>query len=191
MVNIMVEMERNYITAEYFRTIQVGRAGQAGTLWTSGAGAPALRRHAGLLGFRCPLLPLSLLFAWTASPRYPTANPRMHPPPILADGQDARRQGHVHPGWPPGDRGARGHARGEALQAHHQPGAPAPCPPAVCAPLGAEKSTLGEFAHPAWERGDQDCLGCHWQDNQAGPPRAPSNLACRRFLATCGKSASR
>ena len=27
MVNIMVEMERNYITAEYFRTIQVGEGG--------------------------------------------------------------------------------------------------------------------------------------------------------------------
>lgn len=36
MVNIMVEMERNYITAEYFRTIQVG-----GAAWDTKPGCKA------------------------------------------------------------------------------------------------------------------------------------------------------
>lgn len=39
MVSIMVEMERNYITAEYFRTIQVGAGcgwGLGGVWWLMG-----------------------------------------------------------------------------------------------------------------------------------------------------------
>jgi hypothetical protein len=34
MVGIMVEMERNYITAEYFRTIQMGKMPDGKTMYT-------------------------------------------------------------------------------------------------------------------------------------------------------------
>jgi hypothetical protein len=34
MVSVMVEMERNYITAEYFRTIQMGRMPDGKIMYT-------------------------------------------------------------------------------------------------------------------------------------------------------------
>ena len=47
MVGIMVEMERNYITAEYFRTIQMGRMPDGKTMYTLDGAHPL-----GLLGRR-------------------------------------------------------------------------------------------------------------------------------------------
>lgn len=112
----MVEMERNYITAEYFRTIQVrwGGTGPA-ALHTQGCCVAFCDAH------RACTAAWPLWF-WRHCIGCCRAHPLFTSIACPTDGQDAGRQGDVHAGRAAGDGGARGQPRGEALQAHHQPG---------------------------------------------------------------------
>lgn len=103
-VSIMVEMERNYITAEYFRTIQV----------SSGSTVFVCRRWLSVHACTAPAARRSNLNHLP---------PSCSPHPLPPDGQDAGWQGDVHAGRAAGDGRAGGQPRGEALQAHHQPSA--------------------------------------------------------------------